>query len=223
MHQTCFPFELDEISLKAYLKKTSRKDISLVVTDNTTSMLSMRPEGNTVILRLHGMFLSACNDVLDEIASYINDTRQKTPLVRKFINKNLHRLRERPVRRIAARTKGKHFDLNELYHRINHDYFNGTVSASISWGSKGPKRVARHRTLGSYSSHGNVIRINPILDSKGVPRYFMEFIVYHEMLHADMGIEKKAGRRSVHSKEFKIREKKFKDYKRAIGWEKKRW
>lgn len=223
MHQTCFPFELDEITLKSYLQQTSRKDISLVITDNMTSMLSMRPEGNIVTLRLHRMFLSACSDVLDEIASYINDTRKKTPLVRNFINNNLHRLRERPVRRIAARTKGNHFDLNDIYHRINHEYFNGTVSATISWGSKGPKRAARNRTLGSYSSHGHVIRINPILDSKRVPRYFLEFIVYHEMLHADMGIEKKAGRRSVHSKEFKIREKKFKDHDRAIKWEKKRW
>jgi len=223
MHQTCFPFERDEISLKEYIQKSSRKDISLVITDNSTSMLSLRPEGNTVALRLHRMFLSACNDVLDEIASYLNDTGRKTPLVRNFINNNLHRLRERPVRRITHRTKGKHFDLHDIYRRINHEYFKGTVSASISWGSKGPKRLARHRTLGSYSSNGHVIRINPILDSQRVPRYFIEFIVYHEMLHADMGIEMNTGRRSVHSKEFRIREKKFADYERAIEWEKKRW
>jgi hypothetical protein len=183
----------------------------------------MRPEGNTVALRLNKMFLSACNDVLHEIACYINDSRLKTPLVRKFINDNLHRLRERPVRKIAARTKGKHFDLHDIYCKINHEYFNGTVTASIAWGSKGPRRAARNRTLGSYSSHGNVIRINPLLDSRRVPRYFMEFLVYHEMLHADMGIEKNPGRRSVHSKEFKSREKMFKDYARAIGWEKRRW
>jgi len=224
MYQTCFPYELDEVSLKAYLQKTSRKEISLVITDNTTSMLSLRPEGkHTVVLRLHRMFLSACNDVLDEIASYVNDTRQQTPLVRNFINSNLHRLREKPLRQMMARTEGKHYDLHDIYHRINREYFNSAVSASISWGSKGPKRVARHRTLGSYSTHGHIIRINPILDSKSVPRYFLEFIVYHEMLHADMGIEKKEGRRSVHSKEFRRREKLFKEYERAIEWEKKRW
>ena len=83
-------------------------------------MLSLRPEGkHTVVLRLHRMFLSACNDVLDEIASYVNDTRQQTPLVRNFINSNLHRLREKPLRQMMARTEGKHYDLHDIYHRIS--------------------------------------------------------------------------------------------------------
>ena len=223
MHQMSFPFERDRTFLKVYLQKVSRKDISLIITDNTTSMLSIRPVGNTVALRLHRMFLTACNEVLDEIASYIRNTRLKTPLVRKFINDNVHRLRDKPARKIAARTKGKHFDLAEIYQKVNEEYFDGSVSASISWGAKGPRRSARSRTLGSYSSYGNIIRINPLLDSRRVPRYFLEFIVYHEMLHADMGIEKKAGRRSVHSQEFKSREKLFKEYGRATAWERKRW
>jgi predicted SprT family Zn-dependent metalloprotease len=223
MHQTSFPFELDECSLRTYLQKSSRRNISLVITDNTSSMLSMRPAGNTIALRLHKMFLSACNDVLDELVRYINDSRRKTPLIRKFINDNLHSLRDKPARKITARTMGCHFDLRDIYEKINREYFDSSVTASISWGAKGPRRAARNRTLGSYSSYGNIIRINPILDSKRVPRYFMEFIVYHEMLHAHMGIEKVAGRRSVHSREFKSREKAFKEYERAVAWEKKRW
>jgi len=223
MYQMRFPFERDKTFLKVYLQKVSRKDISLVITDNTTSMLSLRPEGDAVTLRLHRMFLSACNEVLDEIASYIRNTRLKTPLVRKFINDNVHRLREKPVRKIAARTEGKQFDLAGIYQKINREYFDGAVSASISWGTKGPRRFARSRTLGSYSSCGNIIRINPLLDSYRVPRYFIEFIVYHEMLHAHLGIEKKDGRRSVHSTEFRSLERLFKDYERATAWEKKRW
>jgi hypothetical protein len=68
-----------------------------------------------------------------------------------------------------------------------------------------------------------MIRINPILDSRSVPRYFLEFIVYHEMLHADIGIKKGVVRRIIHSSEFKKREKLFKHYEKAINWEKKRW
>jgi hypothetical protein len=40
------------------------------------------------------------------------------------------------------------------------------------------------------------------------------------MLHADMDVETKNGRRSVHSREFRRREKLFKDYERATAWEK---
>jgi predicted metal-dependent hydrolase len=75
------------------------------------------------------------------------------------------------------------------------------------------------RTLGSYSQRTNTIRINPVLDRKTVPAYFIEFIVYHEMLHADMGVGRINGRRSVHSSGFRIREKLFKKYEQALAWE----
>ena len=51
----------------------------------------------------------------------------------------------------------------------------------------------------------------------------MEFLVYHEMLHADIGIKNKNNRRIVHSGEFKKREKEFKQYEKAVGWERKRY
>jgi hypothetical protein len=51
----------------------------------------------------------------------------------------------------------------------------------------------------------------------------MEFLVYHEILHAEIGVKIENGRRIVHSREFKKREKLFKYYKRAVQWEKKRW
>ncbi len=76
------------------------------------------------------------------------------------------------------------------------------------------------RTLGSYCLRTNTIRINPVLDRKTVPDYFIGFIVYHEMLHADMGVCRINGRRSVHSSEFRKRERMFKEYEKALAWEK---
>jgi predicted metal-dependent hydrolase len=57
------------------------------------------------------------------------------------------------------------------------------------------------------------------MDSKRVPGYFIEYVVYHEMLHAAIGIQEREGRRSIHSAEFKKREKLFKYYERAMAWE----
>jgi hypothetical protein len=37
-----------------------------------------------------------------------------------------------------------------------------------------------------------------------VPRCYVAFVVYHEMLHADMGIAMRGKRRSVHPREFKL-------------------
>jgi len=66
------------------------------------------------------------------------------------------------------------------------------------------------------------IMINPILDNKKVPRYVLEFIVYHEMLHAAIDMELQNGRRRIHSKEFKKRERMYKYYHKAVAWEKQK-
>jgi predicted metal-dependent hydrolase len=214
---------MDEQSLLSYLQKATGKHVSLVLTDNAATMLSVKNKGETVYLRMQRMFLSADSKVIDEIAVFIKNTRTKTPLVRDFIRENIHQVKRRPPRKVNLRPEGSCHGLLEMYHSINREYFDDRVSASITWGAKGPRRAAARRTLGSYCSDSNMIRINPVLDSKRVPRYFLEFIVYHEMLHADIGIKRVGKRRSVHSKEFKRRETMFRYYERAIEWEKKRW
>ncbi len=215
-------FIQDENHLRTFLGRETGRDISLVITDNSTSMLSLKARRGAVSLRLHNMFLSADINVLTEIADFIKNSRITTPLINDFIKRNRHRLKERPQRKVKIRTEGGYFNLLEIFGLINKEYFGGRISASITWGAKSPRRAAARRTLGSYSSHNNMIRINPILDNKRVPRYFLDFIVYHEMLHADIGIGTAGKRRSIHPKEFKRREREFKHYERALAWEKKR-
>jgi len=218
--QLSLPISYDEDSLRDYLEKITGKSISLKITDNSTSMLSLKTKGGIVYVRLHRMFLDAGNDVIFEIAQFIKNRKARTPLIRDFIKQNSNCLKKKPPKKLSINTQGKYYDLREIYANVNGEYFNGRVTASITWGIKISRYAVRRRTLGSYSSHTNTIRINPILDKKSVPRYFIEFIVYHEMLHADMDVEAKNGRRSVHSREFKRREKLFKHYERVVAWEK---
>ena len=222
MDQTKLPFNRDKQSLKSFLENASSRKLSIVITDNSTSMLSIKEKKGAAILRLHRMFLNAGSDVLNEIADYIKRTRKKTPLIRKFIDQHTHSLKKKTPRKVTIRTEGRYHDLKEIYHSINQEYFGEKISASITWGTKSPKQSAARRTLGSYSYHSNMIRINPRLDSIKVPRYYMEFLVYHEMLHADIGVKIINGRRIIHSGEFKKREKEFRHYKKAISWEKKK-
>ncbi len=220
--QLVLPLTRDENYLKAYFEKSISKVISLKITDNSTSMLSVKTGRSNVSVRLHRIFLNAGDAVIKEIALLIKNRKIKTPLIKDFIKQNRDFLKERPPKKLNMKTQGKFYNLLDIYGSINKEYFKGMVSATITWGAKSPRYAVRKRTLGSYSSHTNTIRINPILDKKTVPRYFVEFIVYHEMLHADMGVESKNGRRSVHSKEFKRRERLLRDYERAVAWEKGR-
>ncbi len=223
MHQLSFSFGRDKGSILSCLERLTCKKILLFITDNSSSMLTLRLKGDSILLRIHKMFLFAGDEILQEIADFIKNSKIKTPLVRNYINQNGHQINWKSPPAMIHRTQGNCFNLMDIYNAVNHEYFNGNVSAHITWGAKGPKRAARSRTLGSYTSQGNLVRINPILDNKKIPRYFVDYIVYHEMLHADIGIDGNTRPRSLHSKEFRQREKLFKHYERAIAWEKKRW
>jgi hypothetical protein len=63
--------------------------------------------------------------------------------------------------------------------------------------------------------------MNPILDHEKVPLFFLEFVVYHEMLHAvcEPLIDSR-GRTWVHTREFRAREKLHPFFASAKAWEK---
>lgn len=208
-----------ENHLKQYLEECLNRPVSLVLTKNSTSMLSARMHDGVLRVRLHRMFLNADSRVLSEIASYLKNRRGAMPHFRSFIRDNREQLSLKPPKKVLVRTAGRFHDLCGLYDEINREYFGGMINAVITWGTRSPLYAVRKRTVGSYSERSNTIRINPVLDKKTVPRYYVALIVYHEMLHAAMGTPLRGKRRSVHSREFRKREKLFKDYEKAIAWE----
>ena len=206
-------------SLKKYLEERLGRPVFLVLTENSTSMLSARVRDGVLRVRLHRMFLNADSRVMSEIASYLKNRRGAMPHFRSFIRENREQLGLKPPKKVPVRTAGKFHNLCGLYDEINKEYFGGTVNVAITWGTRSPRYAVRKRTVGSYSERSNTIRINPVLDKKTVPRYYVALIVYHEMLHAAMGTPFQGKRRSIHSGEFRKREKLFKDYEKAIAWE----
>jgi predicted SprT family Zn-dependent metalloprotease len=197
--------------------------VELFITDNATSLFSMRPaRDGGVTVRLHHMFLRADDEVLGELARYVRSGRGSTPRFWGFVKAHTHLLKEATPRRTSIETEGSHHDLREIFDRLNAEHFGGELACAVTWGRR-PRsgRVRARRTLGSYAPHGNTIRISPILDSARVPRYFVEYIVYHEMLHARLGVKMKNGRRALHTREFKELERRFPHYTRAIAWERR--
>jgi len=222
MFQLSLQFSNSKDTLREYLEKMTGKSVSLTLTDNSTSMLSIRTKSNSVSVRMHWMFLNADNEIIREIAKFIKTRKGRIPLIRKFISENRTCLKKREIYSIQPRirTQGRFYNLREIFDSLNNNYFGGGITASISWGKQNSRKAVRKRTLGSYCGHTNTIRINPVLDRKNVPHYFIEYVIYHEMLHSAVTGEKKNGRKSVHTSEFRKRERLFKEYDKAISWEK---
>lgn len=205
--------EVQVKKIRQYLQACLGKEVVLVVTDNRVRMLSTKKMKTGGHLRLHRIFLDASREVLAEIAAWMKDTAHPLPATRLYIKENGFRINNKPPG--SYRTKGKYYDLQAMYDSLNREYFAGRIGSVITWGRRSPAKRVRQRILGNYNGTTNTIRINPVLDRSSVPPFIVEYIVYHEMLHADCGIGMNKNRRTIHTREFKEREREFKHYEAA--------
>ena len=195
--------------------------LRLTITENRTRMISVKGVGRGLSVRLQRVFLDADAAVIGELAEFIRRKGGNTPLIRSFLKSKAASMDAHPRQRrsVWLRSSGVHHDLRRHFDEINNAYFSGGVTAEVTWGKRSKKRAVKRRVLGSFSPVSNIIRLNPILDSPKVPTYFIGFIVYHEMLHAAIGIKKDGSRRAMHTKEFREQEKTYHDYARSMAWE----
>jgi hypothetical protein len=199
--------------------------VQLAVTDNRRRMITHTRSRGTLRVRLHMMFLDAPERVQDALVRYVvADEREASQIVGDFIHRNSFRIRASRRALGPLRTKGETHDLEAILHDINEKYFGGAVTdVLISWGRNTTAKARKRTTikLGSYSAVERLIRIHPALDRHWVPRYFVSYIVFHELIHHLMPSERAHGRSLLHSPEFRRRERGFRHYERAIAWEQK--
>jgi hypothetical protein len=208
--------------LEKALGDAAGRELKLVLTDNRSVLLSFRREDGVVHLRLHHMFLHAPAGVVRALGKKLRRRgRASDGEVRRFMNANLHRVKQQQRTMPPLVTKGEAYDLTTVYADINHRFFHGTMSVPITWG-RGVGRARRGGlTFGSYDPVLGLIRIHPVLDRTDVPRYFLESVVYHEMLHHHMGgVPDRAGRTVYHTRAFRQAEARFPKYREALAWEK---
>ncbi len=208
-------------SFERRLTQAALRPVSLSITDNRRSMISFGFRGGMLFARLHHMFLDAPIQVQDALIRYIaKGDRAASLLVGQYIDQNGHRIRaDRPFLRPLV-TQGQNHDLLTLFEALNDKYFGGMVDALVTWGKAG-RRADQRRSikLGSYSAVERLIRIHPALDQPWVPRYFVSYVVYHEMLHHVIPAPIEAGRRVLHPRSFVERERLFRDFDRSLEWE----
>lgn len=122
---------------------------------------------------------------------------------------------------VTFKASGEYFDLQAIFDKLNDRYFDGVLkSYTITWGRRRKLAPKEYFVFGTIQEEDRLIRINPRLDTPWVPKWFLEYVIYHEMLHAVVPDEPiRNGRRRVHTDEFNRREQEFRFYKRARQWE----
>ncbi len=195
--------------------------VQLAITDNRHDMVSFARREGVLRARVHMMFLDAPTRVQRALVQYIAEgDRDASLVVGRYIDVHGYRIRAtRPVQMTLV-TRGRYHDLLSLAQRVNGAYFGGAADVLVTWG-RAPRRETPRTTikLGSYSAVERLVRLHPSLDRTWVPRYFVEFVLFHEMLHHLMPQSRGAGRHMLHPPEFRAREAEFRHYARAVAWE----
>jgi hypothetical protein len=195
--------------------------VRLSVTDNRSTMISFRRGPAALRLRLHHMFLDAPDFVVQAIANYAG--RGQTVAGQEldgYIRGSQPLIRHEGRRGAELEPRGRCFDLKALFDRVNAEHFQNAIVARIGWGRRPHRRRRKSIRLGVYDHQTREIRVHPALDRPEVPAFFVEFIVFHEMLHQLFPSPLRPGRRVHHPRAFREREKRWPLYEAAMRWEK---
>jgi hypothetical protein len=107
--------------------------------------------------------------------------------------------------------QGHFFNLDEVFDSLNTKFFGGLLGRpELTW-SEGMAK----RSLGHYDAAHNTIVVSRVFDRPSSPRYAVEYLLYHEMLHLKHPVRMRGLRRCVHSRDFKADEKLFPQLKEA--------
>ena len=137
--------------------------------------------------------------------------RYKRYIQRKDLRDQIQSVRQARGRKQLSSAQGATYDLDQLFDQLNFQYFFGLMAKpALGWSL----RVSRG-TLGHYDQSHHTIVLSKRLDSADVPQFAVEYVLYHEMLHVKHPTLHHAGRRCVHTAEFKASEKRFEKFKEA--------
>ena len=183
----------------------------------------IRVRDGRLVVGLSDLLEGAPSSVLEAIAFILIAKLYRKPIpkryqlrYRQFLNRGSVRRQVAALRRVRGRKwlgtpQGKHFNLEEIFEELNQRYFSGLLGRPrLSW-----SRTAARASLGHFDAAHNAILISRIFDRPDVPKFLVESIVYHEMLHVKHPVIHRPGRRCVHSSLFREEERRFPQFAEA--------
>jgi predicted metal-dependent hydrolase len=178
---------------------------------------TIRLRDGKLLVRLSDLLEGAPEGILRAIAHILLAKMYRKPIDRSSaaryrryvgsheIMRKAHLVRQMRGRKLLRSPRGHFYDLDSIFEELNMRFFYGLMARPrMSWSQTKTRRI-----LGHYDPAHNAIIISRIFDHPAVPRYVLEYIVYHEMLHLKHPVKLRGSRRCVHSAEFQAEEKLF--------------
>ena len=184
---------------------------------------TIRLRDGKLLVRLSDLLEGAPEPVVRAIAHILLAKMYRKPIdrahaarYRKYVGSHdvmnkAHLVRQMRGRKRLHSPRGHVYDLETIFEDLNQRFFHGLMGRPrMSWSPSKTRRI-----LGHYDPAHNAIVISRIFDHPAIPRYAVDYIVYHEMLHLKHPVRLRGSRRCVHSAEFQAEEKMFPELQRA--------
>jgi hypothetical protein len=209
---TLFEQSYRELRPRAPIPELRIEFFSFVNVNNT-----IRLRDGRLLVRVSDLLEGAPETVLRAIAHILLAKMYRKPInraqarrYRRYLSSHhmtekAHLVRQVRGRKRIASALGRIYDLDAVFDDLNARFFHGLLARpQMTWSFE----AARNR-LGHYDPAHNAIVISRVFDHPRVPRYAVEYIVYHEMLHLKHPVQLRGSRRCVHSSEFQADEREF--------------
>jgi len=218
--------KLQEIFFQAYRELRPRApfpefQVQFFPFSNINNTIRLRQ--GKVLVRISDLLSGAPKDVLHAIAHILlaklyrkeiearHATRYRRYLGRRDVSGKAHLLRQQRGRKILQSPRGSHYNLEAIFEDLNQRFFYGLLARPLmTW-----SRHASRQSLGHYDPAHNTIVISRVFDRADMPRYAVEYLVYHEMLHLKHPVRLNGSRRCVHPKAFQDEERLFPELEKA--------
>ncbi len=184
---------------------------------------TIRRRGEAVKVRISDLLAGAPPAIVRAIAHILLAKLYRRPIAaahaaryRRYISRRgfaakVHLVRQLRGHKRLGPAQGHVWDLDAIFEELNTRFFHGLMARPrMSWS----RDRARH-LLGHFDPAHNAIVVSRVFDHPEVPRYAVEYLVYHEMLHLRHPVRLRGSRRCVHSREFLAEEKLFPELEAA--------
>ena len=184
---------------------------------------TIRLRDSRVHVRISDLLEGAPDSVIEAIAHILLAKVYRHPIeaahatrFRRYVGSKDIRTKADLVRQMRGRKRiqsprGFFYDLEPIFDELNLRFFHGLLARPLmTW-----SQLRSRRSLAHYDPAHNAIVVSRIFDHFRVPRYAVEYIVYHEMLHLKHPVRLRGSRRCVHGPEFQAEEKLFPELEKA--------
>jgi len=135
----------------------------------------------------------------------LHSTRYRRYISSHAMSAKAHLVRQVRGRKLIASPQGRVYNLDQIFDELNRQFFFGLLARpQMTW-----SRAHARNSLAHYDPAHNAIVVSRVFDQARVPRYAIDYIVYHEMLHLKHPVKLRGSRRCVHGPEFQAEEKLF--------------